>query len=95
MLDTWVQLAIFATGSDKICEMTNRELFLEIQEHSWDRLLVVALLQMRHMSFERSRKLVRLLIGLLFTEGSEHAEPTRGTAPDSVVDGDRPGPLTS
>jgi len=46
----------------------------ETHEHSWERLLVVALLRPRHMSFERSGKLVRLLIGLLFTEGSKHAE---------------------
>lgn len=78
----WVQLATFATSSDKICKMTNLGLFPEeIQEHSWERLRVVALLQPRHMSFEQSVKLVRVLIGLLFTEGSEHAERNEPVAP--------------
>jgi len=67
-------LAVFATSPDKICEVMNELFPGETHEDSWERLLVVALLRPRHMSFERSGKLVRLLIGLLFTEGSKHAE---------------------
>jgi len=84
----WIQLATFATNSDKICKMTNRGLFPEeIQEHFWDHLLVVALLQPRHMSFEQSGKLVRILIGLLFRgKRTRRVKRIRGTTSNNVVD---------
>lgn len=69
----WVRLAAFTAGTDKDLrsDVSRDSSPEEIQEHSWECLLVVALLRSRHISFERSGKLVRLLIGLLFTEGSE------------------------
>jgi len=70
----------FATSLDKICKVTNGFFPGKTQEHSWERLLVVSLLRPRHMSFERSGKLVRLLIGLLFTEGSKHVEQSEPAA---------------
>ncbi|CAL1682728.1 unnamed protein product [Lasius platythorax] len=57
-----------------------------------------ALLRPQHISLQQSRKLIHLLIGLLFTEKSEYIEPSRpeqnGSAASSLID-DRLGPLTS